>query len=151
MAKKTESFVVKSNAPALAAYPHARRAGSLLFVSGTSSRRPDHTHEGVVILEDGRVEKDIRKQTRAVIHNIREILRAAGAGLEDLVDLTVYLKDMSDYAAYNETYNEFFEVETGPTRTTIGVAELPHPHLLIEIKAVAYLPKKKETKKRTGC
>ncbi len=135
----TESYILPDRASALANYPHARRVGDLIFVSGVSSRRPDNTHEGVTIDEDGTVHRDAAQQTRAVIENIGVILNTAGASLEDLVDLTVFLVDMNDYKAFNEAYNEYFDTETGPSRTTVAVHQLPHPNLLIEIKAVAHL------------
>jgi 2-aminomuconate deaminase len=131
------AVTVPDRAGALANYPHARRAGGLIFVSGVSSRRFDNTHEGVTIHPDGRVELDIREQTRAVIRNIRAILEAAGAGLEHIIDATVFLVDMKDYAGMNDAYNEFFDARTGPSRTTVAVHQLPHPNLLIEIKVVA--------------
>jgi 2-aminomuconate deaminase len=112
----------------------------LIFVSGVSSRRFDNTHEGVAIDADGRATLDATAQTRAVIENIRAILRAAGADLEHVVDATVYLVDMDDYRAMNDVYNEYFDASTGPSRTTVAVRQLPHPNLLIEIKAVALAP-----------
>lgn len=133
------SIIVEGRAGALANYPHAKKVGPFLYVSGISSRRPDNSHEGVKIHEDGTVEKDCALQTRAVIKNIEAILQSAGAELSDLVDVTVFLVDMKDYAAFNSVYNEFFDAETGPARTTVAVKELPHPNLLIEIKALAYL------------
>src|SRR5690606_12398350 len=78
-------------------------------------------------------------QTRAVIENIGDILKAAGGSLADLVQITTYLVNMNDYKGYNEVYAEFFD-EEGPTRTTVAVHQLPHPHLLIEMQAVAYHP-----------
>ena len=137
---ESKGFVLEDRAGALANYPHARSAGDLLFVSGVSSRRADNTHVGVTIDDDGGVEKDIRAQTRAVIENIEVILGAAGATLGDLIDVTVFLVDMEDYAGMNEVYNEFFNAEKGPARTTVAVHQLPHPNLLIEIKSVARLP-----------
>jgi 2-aminomuconate deaminase len=134
----TESHLVAGRATPRGRFPHAKRAGDFVFVSGTSSRRPDDTFVGVDVV-DGEVVLDIRAQTRAVIENIRGILDAAGAGLEDLVQITSYLVHMADFDAYNEVYAEFF-TESGPTRTTVGVRELPHPHLLIEMQAVAYQP-----------
>lgn len=133
------ALIVDDRAQALAAYPHARRVGDLVFVSGISSRRFDNTHEGVTIHADGRVDKDIRAQTRAVLKNIDAILRTGGLDLSHVVDITVFLVDMRDYAAMNEVYNEFFTATTGPARTTVGVHQLPHPNLLIEMKAVAAL------------
>ncbi len=130
-------FTVGDRARALANYPHARRIGDVIYVSGVSSRRFDNTHAGVTVRSDGTVELDIREQTRAVIENIRAILETAGAGLENIVDMLVMLVDMNDYAGMNEVYNEFFNAESGPTRTTCAVHQLPHPNLLIEIKAVA--------------
>jgi 2-aminomuconate deaminase len=133
-------YILDDRAGALANYPHARRHGDLIFVSGISSRRPDNTHDGVRIAGDGSITLDIREQTRAVIENIREILHAAGADLSNVIDLTVFLVDMKDYAGMNEVYNEFFTAATGPSRTTVAVHQLPHPNLLIEIKAVAAAP-----------
>lgn len=132
-------IILDDRAQALARYPHARVVGNLVFVSGISSRRPDNTHDGVTIHADGRVEKDIRAQSRAVLENIRAILRAAGADLDHVVDITVFLVDMKDYVGMNEVYNEFFTKEGGPARTTVAVHQLPHPNLLVEMKAVAAL------------
>ena len=121
----TESHLVPGKARPRGRFPHAKRAGDLIFVSGTSSRRPDDTFVGVDVV-DGRTVLDIRAQTRAVIENIADILHAAGAGLDDLVQVTSYLVDMTDFAAYNEVYAEYF-TETGPTRTTVAVHQLPAP------------------------
>ena len=79
---------------------------------------------------------DIRAQTRAVIENIQDILRAVGAELTDLVQVTTFLVSMNDFGGYNAVYAEYFD-ESGPARTTVAVHQLPHPHLLIEIQAVA--------------
>lgn len=136
-----DHVILEDRANPLAGYPHAKRAGDLLFLCGTSSRRADNTHDGVVVREDGTVEKDIAGQTRAVLENMRVILRAAGGDLDDLVDMTTFLVDMGDFAGYNAVYNEYFSADTGPARTTVGVSELPHPNLLIEMKGIAYLPK----------
>lgn len=82
---------------------------------------------------------DIRTQTRAVIENIRDILKSAGADLRDCVEVSAFLVNMNDFGGYNEVYGEYFDYE-GPARTTVAVHQLPHPHLLIEIKAVAWKP-----------
>ncbi|MFI7549322.1 RidA family protein [Verrucosispora sp. WMMD703] len=116
-------------------FPHVKLAGDLIFVSGTSSRRPDNTIVGAAVDPMGVTDLDIRAQTRAVIENIRDILHSVGADLTDLVQLTTYLVNMNDFGGYNEVYAEYFD-ETGPTRTTVAVHQLPHPHLLIEIQAV---------------
>ncbi|KAL1916779.1 uncharacterized protein VTP21DRAFT_5483 [Calcarisporiella thermophila] len=133
----TSNLILQNRAQSLANYPHARVVGPWIYISGTSSRRPDNTYEGVSQLPDGELQLDIRKQTRAVIENIKDTLQQSGASLTDLVDLTVFLVDMRDYAGFNEVYNEYFNAETGPARTTVAVKELPSPKLLIEIKAVA--------------
>ncbi|MFE6645278.1 RidA family protein [Nocardioides sp. NPDC057772] len=134
-----DAFLVESKARPRGRFPHARRAGDLLFVSGTSSRRPDNTFVGVEVDELGTTRLDIRAQTAAVIENIRDILRAAGGDLGDLVQVTSYLVNMNDFGGYNDVYGSYFD-EAGPTRTTVAVHQLPHPHLLIEIQAVAHLP-----------
>lgn len=138
------AYVVNGRAPALASYPHARRAGEFVFVSGVSSRRPDGSHDGVTVerAADGAVvavHKDIGAQTEAVLRNIDAILQAAGGSLADVVDVTVFLVDMADYAGMNAVYNQHFDAATGPARTTVAVAALPHPNLLVEIKAVAQI------------
>ncbi|MCC3861240.1 RidA family protein [Pseudemcibacter aquimaris] len=130
--------IIDGKAKPLGAYPHYKRAGDFIFVSGTSSRREDNSHEGVEIDADGNVTLDIKAQTHGVIKNIESTLKAAGAELSDLVEISTYLISMDDFAGYNQVYGEYFNAETGPSRTTIAVSELPHPHLLIEIKAVAY-------------
>ncbi len=74
-----------------------------------------------------------------MIHNISDILASVGAKLSDVVEISSYLVNMNDFAGYNEVYNEYFN-ENGPARTTVAVHQLPHPHLLIEMKAIAYKP-----------
>lgn len=133
------SRVVAGKAVPRGAFPHVKVAGGLVFVSGTSSRRPDNTFAGASADEFGTVSLDIRVQTRAVIENIRDLLRSVGAELSDLVQVTSYLVSMNDFGGYNEVWAEFFDA-SGPTRTTVAVHQLPHPHLLIEIQAVAVLP-----------
>jgi 2-aminomuconate deaminase len=120
-------------------FPHVKVAGGFAFVSGTSSRRPDNTIAGATVDELGTTTLDIRVQTRAVIENIQGILRSIGADLSDLTQVTTYLVNMNDFGGYNEVYAKFFD-ESGPARTTVAVHQLPHPHLLIEMQAVALLP-----------
>ncbi len=143
MADPKNAIVLDEKATSLAHYPHARRAGDLLFLCGTSSRRKDDSHVGVHIDADGKVTLDIEAQTEAVMENMRDILKAAGADLDALVDVTTFLVEMKDFKGYNKVYNRYFEKETGPARTTVAVHQLPHPNLLIEIKAIAYLPRPK--------
>lgn len=121
-------------------YPHIKRVGDFLYVSGTSSRRSDNSFAGVEVDEMGTTALDIREQTRAVLENIDDILKEEGASLSDVVDITTFLVNMNDFGGYNEVYGEFFDY-SGPTRTTVAVHQLPHPHLLIEIKAIAYVGK----------
>jgi 2-aminomuconate deaminase len=135
----SQSSVVAGKAIPRGTFPHVRRAGDFLFVSGTSSRRADNTFEGVEVDDLGATALDIRAQTRAVIENIRDILRSVGADLADVVEISSFLVDMNDFAGYNAVYAEYFGFD-GPTRTTVAVHQLPHPHLRIEIKAVAYRP-----------
>ncbi|MPZ26461.1 MAG: RidA family protein [Micromonosporaceae bacterium] len=120
-------------------FPHVRVAGGFAFVSGTSARRPDNTIAGAVVDPLGTTTLDIREQTRAVIGNLRDLLREVGAELADLVQVTTYLVSMNDFGGYNEVWAEFFD-EQGPTRTTVAVHQLPHPHLLVEMQAVAAVP-----------
>jgi 2-aminomuconate deaminase len=120
-------------------FPHVRRAGAFVYVSGTSARRPDNSIAGASADEFGTTALDIREQTRSVIENIRGLLAGVGARLDDLVQVSTYLVSMNDFGGYNEAWAEYFD-ESGPTRTTVAVHQLPHPHLLIEIQAVAYVP-----------
>lgn len=136
---KTESRVLEGRAKPRGKYPHVKRAGDFLIVSGTSSRRADNTIAGAEVDQFGTTHLDIRLQTKAVIENVREILHNVGAELADIVEVTTYLVNMNDFAGYNEVYGEYFGYD-GPARTTVAVHQLPHPHLLIEIRAVAYKP-----------
>jgi 2-aminomuconate deaminase len=135
-----DSAVIAGKARPRGAFPHFRRAGDFIFVSGTSARRADDSIAGAEAGPDGAPLLDIRAQTRAVIHNIRDILAVAGATLADVVEVSTFLVSMDDFKGYNEVYAEFFGHE-GPARTTVAVAQLPHPHLLIEIKAMAWRPR----------
>jgi 2-aminomuconate deaminase len=134
-----EAKLVEGKAQPRGKYPHVKRAGEFLIVSGTSSRRADNSIAGAEVDALGTTRLDIRTQTKAVLENIRDILGSAGAELEDLVEITSYLVNMNDFAGYNEVYGEYFD-HNGPARTTVAVHQLPHPHLLIEIRAVAYKP-----------
>jgi 2-aminomuconate deaminase len=118
-------------------YPHARRAGGLLFVSGTGPRRRGAKEiPGVVQDAQGRVTAyDIREQCKAVFENLRLILEDAGSSWDRIVDVTTYLTNMDDFAAYNAVYAEYFP-ENRPTRTTVAVSRLPGP-IAVEMKIVA--------------
>ena len=138
---ETKSKVVEGKAAPRGKYPHIKRAGDFLFVSGTSARRFDNTIAGAEVDPLGTTRLDIREQTRTVIENIRDILQSDGAQLRDVVEISTFLVNMNDFAGYNEVYGEFFGYD-GPARTTVAVHQLPHPHLLIEIRATAYKPLK---------
>ncbi|SJZ65167.1 RidA family protein [Novilysobacter spongiicola] len=121
-------------------YPHARRVGNLLMLSGIGPRDPKtnaivgHVHDA-----DGNlVSYDIDAQTRAVFANVRAVLEASGARWEDLVDVTVYLTDMAaDFKRYNAVWAEYFpDAASAPCRTTLGISALPTP-IAIELKCTA--------------
>lgn len=134
-----QSVVVAGKATPRGRFPHVKRAGDFLFVSGTSSRLPDNTIAGANVDAMGATSLNIDIQTRAVLNNIRDILHSVGADLSDVVEISAFLVNMNDFAGYNAVYAEYFDYD-GPTRTTVAVHQLPHPHLLIEIKAIAYKP-----------
>ena len=124
--------------PPVGAYPHARRVGGLLFLSGIGPRSATGGPIPGVELDDaGRVVAvDIVAQCHAVFANVRAVLEAAGAAWEDLVDVTVFLTDIGrDFAAYNRVYAEYFPAD-GPCRTTVEVSRLPTP-IAIELKCIA--------------
>lgn len=136
--KPIDSKLLTDKAKPRGKYPHVKIAGPFIFVSGTSSRRADNSFEGVEVDEMGTTHLDIRIQTKAVIENIRTILNSVGADLTNILDVTTFLVNMNDFAGYNDVYGEYFDY-TGPARTTVAVHQLPHPHLLIEIKVTAYI------------
>ena len=133
--------VMASLAPApVGPYPHARREGEFLFLSGVGPRKAGQTAiPGVTLGADGAiVSYDVEVQTQAVIENVRLILAAAGSRLEDVVDVQVFLTDMkSDFPTFNRVYGQHF-TETGPTRTTVEVGALPTP-IAVEFKVIARL------------
>lgn len=115
-------------------YPHARRVGDLIFVSGMGPRQP-----GTKVIP-GVDPHDIAVQTRSVIHNIRVVLEDMGASLEDVVDVQVFLTNMKrDFATFNQVYGETFAA-IGPTRTTVEVLSLPTP-IAVELKVIAHRPR----------
>ena len=137
----SDSVVRTGAAPKpVGAYPHARRVGDLLFLSGIGPR--DAATDAIPGNEydaDGRLTAyDITAQAHAVFANVRAVLEASGARWEDLVDVTVYLTDMArDFKAYNAVWAEYFpDIDTTPCRTTLGISALPTP-IAIELKCVA--------------
>jgi 2-aminomuconate deaminase len=136
------AFNITGKAPKpLGAYSHAIKSHGLLFVAGQGSRNPDTGVEaGVVVNADGQVVSyDIEVQTEAVIGNLSVVLSEAGLSLEDLIDVTVFLADMADFARYNKVYDRYFSFPNPPARTTVAVAKLPGKNF-IEIKAIAAYP-----------
>ena len=132
-------FIAESGPSAVGAYPHLRRVGDLIFVSGMGPRTPD-TNEipgGPIRDSDGNaLEYDIRAQAHSVINNVRLILEEYGSSLDDVVDVLVFLVDMDrDFPGYNEVYAEYFS-EILPARTTVSVNALP-TDIAIELKVVA--------------
>ena len=127
---------------AVGSYPHARRVGNQLFLSGIGPRNPsDNTIPGNEYFADGRLRRyDIEAQARAVFANVRAVLDASGAAWGDLVDVTVYLTDMArDFKTYNAIWAEHFpDPASAPCRTTLGITALPTP-IAIELKCIAVL------------
>ena len=125
---------------AVGRYPHARRVGDLLFLSGIGPRTPGtDAIPGNVYNAAGRVvDYDIVAQCHSVFANVRAVLEASGARWEDLVDVTVFLTDMAgDFKAYNAVWAEYFpDTDTAPCRTTLGITALPTP-IAIELKCTA--------------
>lgn len=122
------------------AYPHARKVGNLLFLSGVGPRkRGSKDIPGVTLDRDGDViEYDIETQCRSVFDNVRKILEASGSRWEDLVDVTVFLTDMkADFPRFNKIYTEYFK-DVQPCRTTVEVSALPTP-IAVELKCIAVL------------
>lgn len=136
----SEKNVVNTSAapPPVGAYPHARKFGNLLFLSGVGPRQPGTTEiPGVTRGPDGKVlAHDIKVQTRATIENVKRILEAAGSSLDRCLDVTVFLTDMEgDFKGYNEVWAEYF-TRIQATRTTIGITALPTP-IAVELKVIA--------------
>ncbi|HEX7369896.1 MAG TPA: Rid family hydrolase [Rhodanobacteraceae bacterium] len=136
----TDSIQTPTAPAPVGAYPHARRVGDLLFLSGIGPRKPgDNAIPGNVFNPRGTlVGHDIAAQTHQVFANVRAVLEASGARWEDLVDVTVFLADMErDFKRYNAIWAEYFpDPATAPCRTTVGITALPTP-IAIELKCVA--------------
>ena len=135
------SEIRSSRAPEpVGAFPHARRVGDFLFLSGMGPRkRGSKEIPGVALDGHGNVASyDIEAQTRAVFENVRTVLEDAGARWEDIVDVTVFLTDMKrDFPVFNRLYTEAF-VGNQPTRTTVEVGALPTP-IAVELKVIAWV------------
>lgn len=134
-----ESISTDEAPPPVGAYPHARRVGDLLILSGIGPRPADGGPiPGVEFDGEGNViDYDIEAQCHAVFANVNAVLDSAGADWNDLVDVTVYLTDISrDFDIFNRIYGEYFSADSGPCRTTVEVNRLPTP-IAIELKCIA--------------
>lgn len=123
-------------------YPHARRAGNLLFLSGIGPRTTSGDHSAVPGLELDKngnfIKFDFEAQCHSVFQNVKAVLEASGATWMDLVDVTVFLTDMKrDFLTYNRIYAEYFK-DNQPCRTTCEIKSLPTP-IAIELKCIAYI------------
>jgi 2-aminomuconate deaminase len=136
---KREKSIDSSKAPEpVGLYPHARRVGGLLFLSGVGPReRGSKQIPGVELDSEGRiVSYDIEAQCHSVFRNVKYILEDAGSSWDKIVDVTVYLTNMKDdFAAYNRIWAEYFR-ENPPCRTTVEINKLPTP-IAIELKVIA--------------
>ncbi len=127
--------------PPVGPYPHARRVGPFIFISGMGPRKPGTTKiPGTMTDAEGKVvAHDIEEQTRSTIENIKVVLEEAGSSLENVVDVTCFLTNMADdFKKFNKVYGEYFE-KVGATRTTVEVLSLPTP-ICVELKVIAYHP-----------
>src|SRR5437660_5548528 len=139
----TESFESSRAPEPVGAFPHAKRVGDFLFLSGIGPRlRGSKEIPGVTLDAAGNIVRyDIETQCRAVFENVRLVLEDAGASWNDIVDVTVFLTDMKkDFPIYNPIYAEYFggDGKPNPTRTTVEVTALPTP-IAIELKVIAHL------------
>jgi 2-aminomuconate deaminase len=120
-------------------YPHARRVGDFIFVSGMGPRKAGQKAiPGVTLDATGQIQSyDFETQTRSTIENIKTVLEDAGSSLEEVVDVTAFLTNMkADFQLFNQVYGEYF-ANIGPTRTTVEVRSLPTP-IAVELKVIAY-------------
>lgn len=141
MSAREQSFESGKAPEPVGAYPHARRVGNLLFLSGIGPRkRGSKSIPGVTLDEAGNVvDHDVEAQTRSVMENVRAVLEDAGSSWDRIVDVTVFLTDMKrDFASFNRVYAEHFgtDLAKNPTRTTVEVGALPTP-IAVELKVIA--------------
>jgi len=121
-------------------YPAARVGGGLIFVSGLSARQSDGTIAGAATV-DGVPHLDVAVQTRTIVGKLQQVLGEYGATLEHCIDVTAFLIDMNDFAAFNDAYAQYFSIAAGPARTTLAVRALPRPGMAVELKVIAALPR----------
>lgn len=138
----TQDNIIRTNAAPkpVGAYPHARRVGNLLFLSGIGPRDPETDGiPGLELTKGGNFATfDFEAQCHSVFQNVRAVLEASGTTWDDLVDVTVFLTDMKrDFQTYNRIYAEYF-TSSQPCRTTLGIDSLPTP-IAIELKCIAVI------------
>ncbi|HIE73489.1 MAG TPA: RidA family protein [Flavobacteriales bacterium] len=134
----TEQFNSDRAPKAVGLYPHARKVGNLLFLSGVGPRKAGQTDiPGVTLNTNGEIERyDIEEQCHSVFNNIKYILEDAGSSWEKIVDVQVFLTNMKDdFKIYNKIYEDYFK-NNQPCRTTIEIKSLPTP-IAIELKVIA--------------
>lgn len=135
-----ESINTSAAPPPVGAYPHARRVGNLLFLSGVGPRQPGReTIPGVTLAADGTIQAyDIEAQCHSVFANVKTIVEASGSSWDQIVDVTVFLTNLAaDFETYNRIYAEYFQ-DNSPCRTTVGIDSLPTP-IAIELKCIAII------------
>ncbi|MCJ8278289.1 MAG: RidA family protein [Bdellovibrionales bacterium] len=138
----SEQMISQKAPEPVGSYPHARRVGDLLFLSGVGPRKRGTKEIPGVTFDKNRnvVEYDVKAQTHSVIENVRTVLQDSGLDLKDLVDVQCFLTNMKeDFKGFNAVYAEYFSVETGPCRTTVEVGALPTP-IAVEFKCLAKFP-----------
>lgn len=135
---RNETINTENASKPLGAYPHARRVGDLLFLSGIGPRNPkDNSIPGLELDADGNILKyDIEAECHSVFANVKAVLEASGSSWEKIVDVTVFLTNMKkDFPVYNKIYGEYFK-DVQACRTTVEVKSLPTP-IAIELKVTA--------------
>ncbi len=140
MNHKLDKIDAKKAPEPVGAYPHARRVGDFLFLSGVGPRKRDSKEiPGVTLDDDGNIASyDIEAQCHSVFENVKTVLEASGASWNDLVDVTAFLTNMkADFKTYNRLYAEYFD-QAQPCRTTVEISSLPTP-IAIELKCIAHL------------
>ena len=133
----SEKFTSSKAPQAVGSYPHARKVGNLLFLSGIGPRTVDNVIPGLELDKNGNfLQFDFEAQCRNVFENVKIILEESGSSWDQLVDVTVFLVNMKrDFAVYNRLYAEYFK-DNQPCRTTVEISSLPTP-IAIELKCIA--------------
>ena len=130
-----KSYTIPGKARPRGSFPHVKRAGNLVFVSGTSSRRPDDSFAGVTVFPDGSVYHDTFEQTRETMLNVADILSSLALRTSDIVSIEAFLTDIAEKDRFREALDRSFDGD-GPTVTVVPAKALPHPHQAVMIKAV---------------